>query len=202
MTAYHDMIRDQLDEGLRELHHLANQLMHEIATEVWRTAAVTSARSRASSSVTQPGPGDPSAHRAHRRAFPDPRRPDGGAGGHPEHGRRGLRRTREQIARSVGALGEVPRERPRRDGDRPASGRAHRADARSPSRPSPTATHDHRDRGAARARALASSSRTRPPASTRARVLRPAGRRDDGHARRQRRGAVSPARATTRSPAA
>ena len=38
MSAYHDMIRDQLDEGLRELQHTANQLMHEIATEVWRTA--------------------------------------------------------------------------------------------------------------------------------------------------------------------
>ena len=38
MSAYHAMIRDQLEEGLREIHHTANQLMHEIAGEVWRTA--------------------------------------------------------------------------------------------------------------------------------------------------------------------
>jgi hypothetical protein len=38
MSAYHAMIRDQLEEGLRELQHTANQLMHEIASEVWRTA--------------------------------------------------------------------------------------------------------------------------------------------------------------------
>ncbi len=38
MSAYHDMIREQLEEGLRELQHTANQLMREIAGEVWRTA--------------------------------------------------------------------------------------------------------------------------------------------------------------------
>lgn len=38
MAAYQDMIREQLEEGLRELQHTANQLMHEIAAEVWRTA--------------------------------------------------------------------------------------------------------------------------------------------------------------------
>lgn len=38
MAAYQDMIREQLEEGLRQLQHTANQLMHEIAAEVWRTA--------------------------------------------------------------------------------------------------------------------------------------------------------------------
>lgn len=38
MAAYQQMIREQLEEGLRELQHTANQLMHEIAAEVWRTA--------------------------------------------------------------------------------------------------------------------------------------------------------------------
>jgi hypothetical protein len=38
MSAYQQMIQEQLEEGLRALQHTANQLMHEIAGEVWRTA--------------------------------------------------------------------------------------------------------------------------------------------------------------------
>ena len=38
MSAYQQMIQEQLEEGLRALQHTANQLMHEIASEVWRTA--------------------------------------------------------------------------------------------------------------------------------------------------------------------
>ena len=38
MSAYGQMIQEQLEEGLRALQHTANQLMHEIASEVWRTA--------------------------------------------------------------------------------------------------------------------------------------------------------------------
>src|SRR5215510_6201075 len=38
ITAYQDMIQEQLDEGLRAIQHTANTLMHEIAAEVWRSA--------------------------------------------------------------------------------------------------------------------------------------------------------------------
>ncbi len=38
ITAYQEMIQEQLDEGLRSIQHTANTLMHEIAAEVWRTA--------------------------------------------------------------------------------------------------------------------------------------------------------------------
>ncbi|GIV00441.1 MAG: hypothetical protein KatS3mg014_2056 [Actinomycetota bacterium] len=38
LATYQEMIREQLEEGLRELQHTANRLMHEIAAEVWRTA--------------------------------------------------------------------------------------------------------------------------------------------------------------------
>ena len=38
MAAYARMIQEQLEDGLRQLQHTANQLMHEIASEVWRTA--------------------------------------------------------------------------------------------------------------------------------------------------------------------
>ncbi len=35
MRAYHEMIQEQLEEGLRRIQFSANQLMHEIASEVW-----------------------------------------------------------------------------------------------------------------------------------------------------------------------
>jgi hypothetical protein len=38
ITAYQEMIQEQLDEGLRSIQHSANSLMHEIAGEVWRSA--------------------------------------------------------------------------------------------------------------------------------------------------------------------
>jgi len=38
ITAYQEMIQEQLDEGLRAIQHTANSLMHEIAAEVWRGA--------------------------------------------------------------------------------------------------------------------------------------------------------------------
>ena len=38
ITAYQEMIQEQLDEGLRSIQHTANTLMHEIAGEVWRSA--------------------------------------------------------------------------------------------------------------------------------------------------------------------
>lgn len=38
ITAYQEMIQEQLDEGLRAIQHNANTLMHEIAAEVWRSA--------------------------------------------------------------------------------------------------------------------------------------------------------------------
>src|SRR6266508_5638136 len=38
ITAYQEMIQEQLDEGLRSIQHAANALMHEIAGEVWRSA--------------------------------------------------------------------------------------------------------------------------------------------------------------------
>jgi hypothetical protein len=38
ITAYQEMIQEQLDEGLRSIEHTANTLMHEIAGEVWRSA--------------------------------------------------------------------------------------------------------------------------------------------------------------------
>ena len=38
ITAYQEMIQEQLDEGLRAIQHDANTLMHEIAAEVWRSA--------------------------------------------------------------------------------------------------------------------------------------------------------------------
>ena len=38
ITAYQEMIQEQLDEGLRSIQHSANTLMHEIAGEVWRSA--------------------------------------------------------------------------------------------------------------------------------------------------------------------
>src|SRR4029453_13969351 len=37
ITAYQEMIQEQLDEGLRSIQHSANALMHEIAGEVWRS---------------------------------------------------------------------------------------------------------------------------------------------------------------------
>ena len=39
ITAYQEMIQEQLDEGLRAIAHSANTLMHEIAGEVWRSAS-------------------------------------------------------------------------------------------------------------------------------------------------------------------
>ena len=38
ISAYQEMIQEQLDEGLRAIQHSANTLMHEIAAEVWRSA--------------------------------------------------------------------------------------------------------------------------------------------------------------------
>jgi hypothetical protein len=38
ISAYQEMIQEQLDEGLRAIQHTANTLMHEIAAEVWRGA--------------------------------------------------------------------------------------------------------------------------------------------------------------------
>ena len=38
ITAYQEMIQEQLDEGLRSIQHTATTLMHEIAGEVWRSA--------------------------------------------------------------------------------------------------------------------------------------------------------------------
>jgi len=38
MSTYKEMIQEQLDEGLRAIQHTANTLMHEIASEVWRSA--------------------------------------------------------------------------------------------------------------------------------------------------------------------
>jgi len=38
MTAYQEMIQEQLEDGLRAIQHTANTLMHEIAAEVWRSA--------------------------------------------------------------------------------------------------------------------------------------------------------------------
>jgi ABC-type transporter Mla subunit MlaD len=38
VTAYQETIQEQLDEGLRAIQHTANSLMHEIASEVWRSA--------------------------------------------------------------------------------------------------------------------------------------------------------------------
>jgi len=38
MAAYQEMLREQLEEGLRSIQHEANTLMHEIASEVWRAA--------------------------------------------------------------------------------------------------------------------------------------------------------------------
>ena len=38
ISAYQEMIQEQLDEGLRSIQHAANALMHEIAGEVWRSA--------------------------------------------------------------------------------------------------------------------------------------------------------------------
>jgi myosin heavy subunit len=38
ITAYLEMIQEQLDEGLRSIQHTANTLMPEIAGEVWRSA--------------------------------------------------------------------------------------------------------------------------------------------------------------------
>ena len=38
MTAYQEMVQEQLDDGLRAIQHTANTLMHEIAAEVWRSA--------------------------------------------------------------------------------------------------------------------------------------------------------------------
>ena len=40
ITAYQEMIQEQLDEGLRSIQHSANALMHEIAGEVWRSTGV------------------------------------------------------------------------------------------------------------------------------------------------------------------
>ena len=164
MTAYHDMIRDQLDEELRELHHLANQLMHEIATEVWRTAGgdkrevqgkliQSLSRTRRSEALI--------AHTDERFQTLAVRT----AGWRtPEHGRRG-HAPDAGADRALGGRAGRGRERPRRDGDRPASGRAHRADARSPSRPSPTATARSPRPWSCACASTASSSRTRPPAS-------------------------------------
>lgn len=38
VTAYQEMIQEQLDDGLRAIQMTANTLMHDIAAEVWRTA--------------------------------------------------------------------------------------------------------------------------------------------------------------------
>jgi tetrahydromethanopterin S-methyltransferase subunit G len=38
IAAYQETIREQIEQGLRELQQTAKQLMHEIAAEVWRTA--------------------------------------------------------------------------------------------------------------------------------------------------------------------
>src|SRR3972149_4880187 len=38
MTAYQEMIQEQLEDGLRAIQHTANTLMHEIAAEGWRSA--------------------------------------------------------------------------------------------------------------------------------------------------------------------
>jgi len=38
MSAYQEVLREQLEEGLRSIQHEANSLMHEIASEVWRAA--------------------------------------------------------------------------------------------------------------------------------------------------------------------
>jgi hypothetical protein len=38
LRAYQESVEEQLDEGLREIQHTANRLMHEIAAEVWRAA--------------------------------------------------------------------------------------------------------------------------------------------------------------------
>ena len=38
MSAYQEMLREQLEEGLRSIQHEANTLMHDIASEVWRAA--------------------------------------------------------------------------------------------------------------------------------------------------------------------
>ena len=38
LSAYQLMIQDRLEEGIRAIQHTANTLMHEIASEVWRTA--------------------------------------------------------------------------------------------------------------------------------------------------------------------
>jgi hypothetical protein len=109
MTAYHGMIRDQLDEGLRELQHLANQLMHEIATEVWRTAGgdKKDVQSRLLQSLSR----DQAiraliAHtddRFQTLAVRTARLEDT-----LNMVAESMRQTREQIARSVGAIGDVP----------------------------------------------------------------------------------------------
>lgn len=109
MTVYHDMIREQLDEGLRELHHLANQLMHEIATEVWRTAGGD--KREVQGKLIQSLSRDQAiraliAHTDERfqtLAVRTARLEDT-----LNMVAEGMRQTREQIARSVGALGEVP----------------------------------------------------------------------------------------------
>ncbi|HEX5950015.1 MAG TPA: hypothetical protein VFZ96_03345 [Actinomycetota bacterium] len=110
MTVYHDMIRDQLDEGLRELHHLANQLMHEIASEVWRTTGGD--KRDVQSKLIQSLSRDQAiraliAHTDERfqtLAVRTARLEDT-----LNMVAEGMRQTREQIARSVDALGEVPR---------------------------------------------------------------------------------------------
>lgn len=38
MSAYQQMLQEQLEEGLRSIQHTANTLMHEIASEVWRAS--------------------------------------------------------------------------------------------------------------------------------------------------------------------
>ncbi|HEU4355836.1 MAG TPA: hypothetical protein VFT27_09640 [Actinomycetota bacterium] len=109
MTVYHEMIKDQLDEGLRELHHLANQLMHEIATEVWRTAGGD--KRDVQGKLIQSLSRDQAiraliAHTDERfqtLAVRTARLEDT-----LNMVAEGMRQTREQIARSVGALGEVP----------------------------------------------------------------------------------------------
>jgi hypothetical protein len=47
-THYREVIREQLEEGLRELQRTASQLMHEIAAEVWRTAGGDKEQAQAS----------------------------------------------------------------------------------------------------------------------------------------------------------
>ncbi len=109
MTAYHGMIRDQLDEGLRELQHLANQLMHEIATEVWRTAGGD--KKDVQSKLLQSLSRDQAiraliAHtddRFQTLAVRTARLEDT-----LNMVAESMRQTREQIARSVGAIGDVP----------------------------------------------------------------------------------------------